>query len=259
MMTGQADFPAQARICLRVARGLAAAFALVMWLAGVIAAARATNAPPLSDRLAAAQADLAASPTNAALSVRVARLCFEGTTVATNDAAKAKFAEAGIAVARAGLRLHPREAGLEYYLALNLGQLASTRGTGALKLVREMEAHLLAARALDATVSDAGPDRSLAYLYLNAPGWPLSVGSNDKSRHHFEHAVRLAPHNPEHHLAFAEACLRWRKKVEAREHLAQAEAVWATARELYQGAERQTDWSDWNTRLAALKGKLGNK
>lgn len=258
-MTGQADFPAMARFYVRVARGMAVAIALILGFARTFSAPLATNAPPLSDRLAAARAELATSPTNAAMAVRVARLCFEGTTVATNGTAKAKFAEDGIAVAQAGLRLHPQEAGLEYYLALNLGQLASTRGMSALKLVREMEAHLLAARALDATVSDAGPDRSLAYLYLNAPGWPLSVGSNDKSRHHFEQAVRLAPHNPEHHLAFAEACLRWRKKDEAKKHLAQAEAVWAKARELYQGSEWQTDWSDWNTRLATLKEKLGSK
>jgi len=258
-MTGQADFPAQARFYVRLARGLAVVFVTFLWLACAFAAPLATNAPPLSDRLAAARADLAAAPTNAALAVRVARLCFEGTTVATNGAAKARFAEDGIAVARAGLGLHPQEAGLEYYLALNLGQLASTRGMSALKLVREMEAHLLAARALDPTVSDAGPDRSLAYLYLNAPGWPLSVGNHDKSRHHFEQAVKLAPHNPEHHLAFAEACLRWRRREEAKKHLAQAEAVWAKAQELYRGTEWQTDWSDWSTRLAALKTKLREK
>jgi len=122
-----------------------------------------------------------------------------------------------------------------------------------------MEGHLLAARALDPTVSDAGPDRSLAYLYLNAPGWPLSVGNNDKSRHHFEHAVKLAPHNPEHHLGFAEACLRWRKKEEAKGHLAEAESVWVKAQERYRGTDWQTDWSDWSTRLAALKKKLAGK
>lgn len=258
-MTGQADFPAPARFYVRVIRRMAVGFAAILWLARALGAPLATNAPPLADRLAAAKADLAASPTNAALAVRVARLCFEGTTSATNSSAKAKFAEEGIAAAQDALRFHPQEAGLEYYLALNLGQLASTRGMSALKLVREMETHLLTARALDATVSDAGPDRSLAYLYLNAPGWPLSVGNNEKSRHHFAQAVKLAPHNPEHHLAFAEACLRWRKKEEAREHLAQAEAVWAKAQELYQGTEWQTDWSDWNTRLAALKAKLGEK
>ncbi len=255
-MTGQADFPVPARFYLRVARSFMAAFALLLVECGVRGAPLATNAPPLAERLAAARSDLAASPTNAALAVRVARLCFEGTTTATNASAKAKFAEAGIAAAQNGLRLHPQEAGLEYYLALNLGQLASTRGMSALKLVREMEAHLLAARALDATVSDAGPDRSLAYLYLNAPGWPISVGNHDKSRLHFEQAVKLAPHNPEHHLAFAEACLRWRKKDEARKHLAQAEAVWAKAQELYAGTEWQTDWSDWKSRLAELKSKL---
>ena len=119
-----------------------------------------------------------------------------------------------------------------------------------------METHLLAARKLDATLSEAGPDRSLGYLYLDAPGWPVSVGSHEKARKHLESALKLAPHYPEHALALAEACFRWKKPEEAARHVAQADDLWAKAKEQFAGPRWQSDWTDWEKRLAALKSRL---
>lgn len=258
-MTGQADFPTKGEILRgRLLRWVA----VWAWLALTATSRLPAETPPSlpsAEPLAAARRELAAAPTNLLHAVALARLTFEATTTATNSNAKAKLAEEGIATARAGLRLHPQSAGLEYYLGLNLGQLASTRGMSALKLVREMETHLVAARTLDPAVGDAGPDRSLGYLYFNAPGWPLSVGNKDKARRHFEQALRLAPQRPEHALALAEACLRWKKRDDARRHLAAAEATLPKAQELYDGPEWVGDWVDWNSRLAALREKLAEK
>ncbi len=258
-MTGQADFPTKGEI---LRRRLLLWLAVWAWLAlagGARLHGETTNSLPLADRLAEARSELAAAPTNLVHLVNLTRLAFEATKSATNTGAKAKLAEEGITAAQTGLQLHPQAAGLEYYLGLNLGQLASTRGMSALKLVREMETHLLTARALEPGIGDAGPDRSLGYLYLNAPGWPLSVGSNDKARRHFEQALKLAPHRPEHPLAFAEACLRWKKRDEARRHLAAAEATLPKARELYPAPDWTADWADWNSRLAVLREKLAPK
>lgn len=232
------------------------------WLAITLTAFGAgseTNWPSVSERLLAARTTFQAQPKDAAPAVRLAQICFEASWAATNRDEKAKFAEEGIATAREALRLHPAEAGLEYYLALNLGQLASTRGMSALKLVREMETHLLTARKLDETFSDAGADRSLGYLYLDAPGWPVSVGSNEKARKHLESALKLAPIYPEHGLALAEACLRWKKSDEARRHVAQVEEIWSKAKEQYAGPRWEADWAEWEKRLTALKGKLKPK
>lgn len=258
-MTGQADFPTKGEILRRRLLGWVAVWAWLALMGSSRLLAETPPSVPTAEPLIAARRELAAAPTNLLHSVALARLTFEATKSATNSGAKAKLAEEGIATARAGLRLHPQSAGLEYYLGLHLGQLASTRGMSALKLVREMETHLLTARALDPAVGDAGPDRSLGYLYLNAPGWPLSVGNNDKARHHFEQALSRAPHRPEHPLAFAEACLRWKKRDEARRHLATAEAAWTKAQELYVGPDWAGDWADWNSRLAVLREKLAEK
>lgn len=258
-MTGQAHFlsirrgPALFRkLCGVILAGL-------MLTVGALAAGSETNWPPVSERLAATRAAFSAQPKDAAPAVQLTQVCFEASWTATNRDEKAKFAEEGIATARGALTLHPAEAGLEYYLALNLGQLASTRGMSALKLVREMETHLLAAQKLDEKFSDAGPDRSLGYLYLDAPGWPVSVGSNEKARKHLEGALKLAPLYPEHGLALAEACLRWKKPDEAGRLVAQVEAIWPKAREQYPGPRWAADWADWEKRLAALKVKLKPK
>ncbi len=255
-MSGQDHFPVIRVSGPRVRRffnliSLALGFVLTALGAGL-----ETDWPPAPERLAMAKEAFARRPTDAAAAVRVVQACFEASWGATNTAPRAKFAEEGIAVAREALKRHSAEAGLEYYLALNLGQLASTRGMSALKLVREMETHLLAARKLDATLSEAGPDRSLGYLYLDAPGWPVSVGSHEKARKHLENALKLAPVYPEHALALAEACLRWKKPEEAARHVAMAEALWPEAKERFAGPRWQSDWTDWEKRLARLKSKL---
>lgn len=258
-MTGQADFLTKGEILRRGLLRWAAVWALLALAGGAHLRGETTNSRPHAERLTEARRELAAGPTNLVHLVSLARLAFEATKSATNTGAKAKLAEEGIATGRTGLQLHPQAAGLEYYLGLNLGQLASTRGMSALKLVREMETHLLTARALEPGIGDAGPDRSLGYLYLNAPGWPLSIGDNDKARRHFEQALKLAPHRPEHPLAFAEACLRWKKRDEARRLFAAAEAALTRAKELYPGPEWAADWADWNSRLAVLREKLAAK
>ncbi len=254
-MNGQAHFPVMREIVRRWCARAAVAFALLP-LSLALWAAPEPPLPSIGERLAEARRQRTADPTNVAPCVDVARLAFAATTQATQTAEKAALAEEGIAVARAGLVLQPKSAALEYYLGLNLGQLASTRGLSALKLVREMEAHLLAARKLDPLVADAGPDRSLGYLYRQAPGWPLSIGSHDKARQHFGQAWQLAPDRPEHLVALAEACLQQKQRTEARRLLEGADALWERARSRYSGPDWDGDWADWNARLRQLRETL---
>jgi tetratricopeptide (TPR) repeat protein len=239
------------RRCNRGLVGFVLLFAHAVW-----GADSGTNWPTATERLPLARATFSAQSNDVTAAIQLAQVCFEASWAATNTAHRARFAEEGIATARQALKQHSAAAGLEYYLALNLGQLASTRGMSALKLVREMETHLLNARKLDETFSDAGPDRSLGYLYLDAPGWPVSVGSHEKARKHRENALRLAPLYPEHALALAEACLRWKEPEAAARYLAQADLIWPQAKERFSGARWQTDWNDWESRRTALKNQL---
>ena len=63
-----------------------------------------------------------------------------------------------------------------YYLGMNLGQLARTKGLAALRLVSQMEHEFTRARELDEQLDWAGPDRNLGLLYRDAPAIG-SVGS----------------------------------------------------------------------------------
>ncbi len=113
---------------------------------------------------------------------------------------------------------------------MNLGQLARTKLLGALKLVTEMEAEFKAARRLDEHLDFAGPDRSLGLLYLEAPGWPTSVGSRTKARQHLRRAAELAPQYPENRLTLLEAYLRWGDHNGVQRELKALEEIWPAAR-----------------------------
>ena len=90
---------------------------------------------------------------------------------------------------------------------MNLGQLARTKGLGALKLVNQMEHEFTRARDLDEQLDWAGPDRNLGLLYRDAPAIG-SIGSRTKAREHLKRAVELAPQYPENRLNLIEAYLQ---------------------------------------------------
>ena len=104
---------------------------------------------------------------------------------------------------------------------MNLGQLARTKGLGALKLVDQMEREFSRARELDEQLDYAGPDRNLGLLYRDAPAIG-SVGSRTRAREHLKRAVELAPQYPENRLNLIEAYLKWGERTGAYRELAGA-------------------------------------
>lgn len=128
---------------------------------------------------------------------------------------KESVAKQGIAAGRACIQQSADLAEGHYYLALNLGQLARCRRLGALKLVREMEKAILKARELNASLDFAGPDRCLGRLYLQAPGWPASVGSSRKAMEHLIEALRIHPEYSGNALQLVHACLEMNRPEEA--------------------------------------------
>lgn len=203
----------------------------------------------------AARAAQAAAPTNVASACQLGRTAFLWADCATNDHQRAQIANEGIRACRDAVARDPQSAAAHYYLAQNLGQLARTKSLGALKLVREMEKTWLRAVTLDERLDYAGPDRSLGMLYLDAPGWPTSVGSSAKSRAHLERAVQLAPDYPDNRLTLAEALQRWRKRDELAAQLRSLAELWPRAKVKFTGPEWEAAWLDWEARLAALKSK----
>ena len=184
------------------------------------------------------------------------RLAYDLATVQSKDSERARITGLGIAAAQASLSNSPSSAATHYYLALNLGELARTKSLGALKIVPRIRDSLESARALDESFEHGGPDRTLGLLYLEAPGWPTSLGSRDKAKAHFLKALQIAPEYPGNHLCLAEALLRWRDLDEARARLRSLDAVWTNARARLSGPRWEADWAEWNTRRDKLDQRL---
>ena len=197
--------------------------------------------------------------TNIAALIRLSRAAFEWAEFSQSGDQRAEVATRGIEAARTAIQKADTNAAAHYWLAMNLGQLARTKSLGALKLVREMETEFLRARALDPRVDFAGPDRSLGFLYRDAPGWPTSIGNRKKSRAHFEAAVKLEPDFPDNQLALAESFFEWGDKQSFSRQLEAAESVMGKARPTFTGADWEASWADWNKRLSVLKSKAVSK
>ncbi|PYI89113.1 MAG: hypothetical protein DME26_01945, partial [Verrucomicrobia bacterium] len=142
-----------------------------------------------------------------------------------------------------------------YYLGMNLGQLARTRGIGALKLVTEMEREFSAARDLDESFDNAGPDRNLGLLYRDAPGL-VSIGSRARATQHLERAVELAPGYPENRLNLLEAFLKWNDRNGVRRELKALEQLWPRARTNLAGDSWTASWADWEDRRQKIRKKV---
>jgi hypothetical protein len=203
----------------------------------------------------AARARLARATNSSEAAWQFARACFDWAEFAPGNAPRAQIAIEGIAACRQAIALNPNLAAPYYYLALNLGQLARTKKLGALKLVEEMETNFKAAIALDAAFDFAGPHRSLGLLYLNAPGWPASIGSRAKARQHLQKAVELCPEYPDNRLSLLEADLEWGEKKAAVAGLPAMEESLEAARKKFTGEEWASTWRDWEARWQKIKLK----
>jgi tetratricopeptide (TPR) repeat protein len=196
-------------------------------------------------------------PTNAAILLQLARASFDWAEFATNDEQRESIAFIGVDAARKVIANPSTNAAAHYWLGMNLGQLARTKLLGALKIVREMEEEFLRARSLDPHVDYAGPDRSLGYLYRDAPGWPTSLGNKKKAREHLERAIQLHPEFPDNQLALLESFEQWADKRSFAQQLPITEKAVADARKKFTGESWEASWADWNRRLSGLKSKSG--
>src|SRR6266581_6503427 len=184
-----------------------------------------------------------------------ARACFDLADLATNNAQRIEIAEKGIAACKQLLSRDPNSAPGHYYLGMNLGQVAQTKGLGALKLVTEMEREFSAARDLDSSFDYAGPDRNLGLLYRDAPTM-VSIGSRTRAKKHLQRAVELAPNYPENRLNLIEAYLKWNERNAAHNELKALEERLPGARATFAGKAWEASWADWEERLRKIRKKV---
>ena len=202
-----------------------------------------------------AQARYRNAPGEAAAAWKFARACFDLAEFATNKTERAALAEQGIAASQKAIDSEPNLAPAHYYLGMNLGQLARTRGLSALKIVNQMQRAFTRAHDLDEPLDWAGPDRNLGLLYRDAPSI-VSIGSRSKAREHLKRAMELAPGYPENRLNLVETYLSWGEPNSAQRELAALEAGWPSARTNFVGEAWASSWADWEPRLQKLKKKI---
>ncbi len=117
-----------------------------------------------------------------------------------------------------------------YYYALNLGLLAKERPSRGHEAVKEMLPHLERALELAPQLDRAGGYRTLALVYLRAPGWPTSVGDEEAGLEYATLAVEKAPDYPGNHLALAEAWIAMGDKPRAHTEVERARELAAQPR-----------------------------
>lgn len=193
--------------------------------------------------------------TNSETAWRFAKACFERADFSTNDTQRAALAEQGIAASKHAVSLDTNSAAGYFYLGVNLGQMARTKLFSALGLLDEMEASWEKSIAVDPKFHNAAATRSLGLLYLNAPGWPLSLGSRSKARQRLQAAVELAPNYPENHLCWLETRLRWGERRALQAQLQATEQMLRSARTNLAGEMRKQDWTEWEARWRRIKAR----
>jgi hypothetical protein len=203
----------------------------------------------------AAQAVYATNQSLAA-AIDVSRTAFDYADLAPNDSIREAIANVGISTARAVIATNTNSVAAHYYLALNTGQLARTKMLGALKLLTEMEKELQIVIRLDPKFDYAGGYRTLGVLYLEAPGWPTSVGSKSKARANLEKALELAPEDPDNHLSYMEALAKWHEWKMLTEKLSDYKGIVPAAKQKFTGPDWAYEWSDWTKREQAIQAKL---
>jgi tetratricopeptide (TPR) repeat protein len=198
-------------------------------------------------------------PNNVEAVSQFGRASFDRAELSANSSQRADLAQPAIDACERALSTHDDVAALHYYLAMNFGELAQTKGIGALRLVRRMETEFTRALELDPHLDYAGPDRNLGMLYLEAPGWPTSIGNHSKARQHLMRAVQIAPEYPENHLDLLEGYLKFGDDNGAQLEAQRIFAMLPQAREKFTGEQWASSWADWNTRWHEFESKLDQK
>jgi tetratricopeptide (TPR) repeat protein len=204
----------------------------------------------------AARSKHLAQPTNVTVAWQFGSACFDECDFAQNNEDRARVANEGIAACREALEVDPKLAPTHYYLGMDLAQLARTKLIGALSLLGEIEGEWQTAAKLDENFDYGGPDRNLGTLYLNAPGWPISLGSRANARQHLQRAEQLHPEYPENHLNLLEAYLQWNDHADSKAEVQALTKMLPEARKKFTGLAWESNWEDWNKRWEKLQKEL---
>lgn len=122
-----------------------------------------------------------------------------------------------------------------------------------------MEERFVTAQRLNPELDHAGASRALSMLYDQAPGWPTSIGNQEKALHYAKQAINIAPQFPGNQLHFIELLEKADRLDEAREHLEKLPELTKPARESLSSAYWKFRWQEWDQRWDRLKQSVAEK
>ncbi len=147
---------------------------------------------------------------------RIARNASLMADVLKNKDQLVEIAKEGMDHAKKAAELEPKRIEGHYYLALTMGRIAKAKRK--ISYVKPMIASGERALRIDERFDNAGPPFFLGALYLEAPGWPVSVGDSEKAVALLERAVKLSP-RPLYRLFLGRAYLKDEQPQKAIEQL----------------------------------------
>ena len=193
-------------------------------------------------------------PQNLEAAWQFGRACFDLAEDATSKAERARLADRGIDACKKAVAMDDRCAQAHYYLGMNLGQLARTKGLGALKIVGQLRGAFERARELDERQDNAGPDRNLGLLFRDAPSW--TIGDRKAAQEHLVKAVSIAPDYPDNRLELIEGYFKWGDRTSAETELETLEEKWPKFHKTYSGPRWEKPWKEWELRFEGFQKKL---
>lgn len=131
------------------------------------------------------------------------------------DYQKLELYEMGKVYADQSVLVAPNSPDAHFWLAALIGRVGQTKGIlNSLFMVRPLKESLDQVLELDSGYADAY--LALSQLYLQAPGWPVSIGDRNQALVTAEQAVKLDPNNPEYKVQLARVLIEYRRMDEAK-------------------------------------------
>lgn len=92
----------------------------------------------------------------------------------------------------------------------------------ALKMIRQIEAHLQSSIKTDPTIMNGMSWTLLGLLYDKSPGWPFSIGDDKAAKHAYQKGLELNPEGINTNFYYGDFLRRKKKTEQARQYLMKA-------------------------------------
>ena len=139
---------------------------------------------------------------------------------ADEDSERRRYFRRGTHHGERAVELNPEAVYGRFWYGINLGMWGQSKGIlSSLKALHPLRAAMEHVLGRNESFFFAGPHRALGRIYHKVPGWPVSIGNNNKALGHMERSVELGPHFFLNRIYLAELYLDLKRRRLARGQL----------------------------------------